>query len=497
MTDAGDGATLLEATGVSKRYGGIQAVSDGHLRVGCGEMIGLLGPNGSGKSTLLNVIAGVVAPDEGSVVLGGEPLPLGKYRKIQARGVLLIAQELALAPLDTVWESVVLGAEPSRLGIIDRKMARRVADKAINSIGHELPLDAQVWSLSPVDRRMVTIARGAARQHVRLLILDEPTAGLPPAEAAVVIGAMKRLVNDERSVILVSHHLEDIVTACSRVTLMRDGRTYRELVGDEVSKATIIPLLLGNISDVVEETQIERTKMVVGDEVGSLSDVTGYSLNGVALSIHRGEVVGIAGLLGSGVSEVIELLSGQSQPVSGHVRVGSASVVPSTSHKALRSGVGFISGDRANLVIKTMTVSEHVALPALERLTRGRLVSRKLESDWVTDSLADLSVKGDAGSPMTSLSGGNQQRALLARWARLKVDLLVADQPTVGVDLAGRVQLLAVLRALAADRGVLLAAEPDELATTCDRVLCLRRGVIVSELQGDEVTEMAILHAIS
>lgn len=497
MTGPSEAPALLDATGVSKHYGGIQAVQDGRLRVGYNEMIGLLGPNGSGKSTLLNVISGVVPPDAGSVLLAGTPLPLGKYRKTQAKGVLLIAQELALAPADTVWESVVLGAEPQRLGLIDRRRAKRVAADAISSLGHELPLDATVSSLSPVDRRMITIARGAARKHVRLLILDEPTAGLPPAEAALVISAMKKLVSPERSLILVSHHLEDIISACSRVTLMRDGRTYRELVGGEVNKDDIVRLLVANVSSAAPTGQPERSTVVVGDQVGSLSKVTGSFLNGVSLNVHRGEVVGIAGLLGSGVSEVIELLSGQSQPHSGEIRVGSANVIPSSAHKALRSGVGFVSGDRANLVIKSMTVSEHVALPALEHLTRWRLVSRRRERDWVGKSLHDLAVKGDASAPMTSLSGGNQQRALIARWARLKVDLLVVDQPTVGVDLVGRVQLLSLLRTLAADRGVVIVAEPDELASTCDRVVCLRRGVVASELLGDDVNEAAILNAIS
>jgi ribose transport system ATP-binding protein len=172
-------------------------------------------------------------------------------------------------------------------------------------------------------------------------------------------------------------------------------------------------------------------------------------------------------------------------------------VTPSNPHKALRSGVGFVSGDRANLVIKTMTVSEHVALPALERLTSARLMSRRQERKWVTNSLDALSVKGTASVPMTSLSGGNQQRALMSRWVGLPVDVLVIDQPTVGVDLAGRAQLLGVIRQMADERGIVLAAEPDELAATCDRVICMRRGQIAVELRGGDITEDKILGAIA
>jgi ABC-type sugar transport system ATPase subunit len=498
VSASANGATLLEVEGVSKRYGGIQAVADGNLLVGRSEMIGLVGPNGCGKSTMLNIVSGLVKPNGGSVVFDGQPLPLGHYRNIQARGLVLVAQELALAPVDTVWESVVLGAEPRHLGRINRRRARQIAADTLAQLGHELPLNAPVGSLPPVERRLVTIARGAARPEVRLLILDEPTAGLPTAEAARVIAAMKKLIDADRSVILVSHHIEDIVSSCSKVTLMRDGRTYRTLAGAEVNKGGIVRLLLMNSASIPDDENAAPESNELGDVVATFSEVSGEFLDGVSLSVRRGEVVGIAGILGSGASEVIQLLSGQRQPREGQVKVGAAQVTPSAPHTALRSGVGFVSGDRANLVIRQMTVSEHVALPALERLrSRLRLVSKSRERKWVEESLGALSVKGKPEAPMTSLSGGNQQRALMARWVGLPVDVLVVDQPTVGVDLAGRAQLLAVVRKLAAERGVVITAEPEELAMVCDRVVCLRRGSVAAELTGDAVTEEEILHATS
>jgi ribose transport system ATP-binding protein len=498
VSSSANGSALLEVEGVSKRYGGIQAVADGNLLVGRAEMIGLVGPNGCGKSTMLNIVSGLVKPNGGSVVFDGEALPLGQYRRIQARGLVLVAQELALAPVDTVWESVVLGAEPRHMGRINRRRARQIAAETLALLGHELPLNAPVGSLPPVERRLVTIARGAARPEVRLLILDEPTAGLPTAEAARVIAAMKKLIDADRSVILVSHHIEDIVSSCSKVTLMRDGRTYRTLTGPEVNKGGIVRLLLMNSANISDDETAAAESRELGDVVASFSEVRGEFLDGVSLSVRRGEVVGVAGILGSGASEVIQLLSGQRQPREGEVRVGAAQVTPSAPHTALRSGVGFVSGDRANLVIKAMTVSEHVALPALERLrSRLRFVSKSRERKWVEESLGALSVKGKPDAPMTSLSGGNQQRALMARWVGLPVDVLVVDQPTVGVDLAGRAQLLAVVRKLAAERGVVITAEPEELAMVCDRVVCLRRGSVAGELTGDAVTEEDILHATS
>jgi ABC-type sugar transport system ATPase subunit len=464
---------------VSKRYGGIQAVAEGNLRVGRGEMMGLVGPNGCGKSTMLNIVAGVVKPDGGTVVFDGEPLPLGRYRETQNRGVLLVAQELALAPNDTVWESVVLAA-------------------AIALLGHELPLGVPVSSLTPVERRLVTIARGAAHPHVRLLILDEPTAGLPHHEAVHVIEAMHKLVGGDRSVILVSHHIEDIVAACSKVTLMRDGRTTRTLVGDEVNKDAIVRLLLASVSKEQLEAATERVASELGHEVATLDDVHGLHLNGVTLRAQRGEVLGIAGILGSGASEVMELLTGQRQPVSGSVTVGEDGRRPSAPHTTIGNKVGYVSGDRSNLVFKGMSVEEHVSLPGLDRFSALGFISRRRQRQWVKGSLDALSVKGAPEAPMTSLSGGNQQRALMARWVQDEgAELLVVDQPTVGVDIAGRRQLLEVLRELARSRGVVVAAEPDELAAVCDRVVCLSRGKVVRELAADQVQEDLIVSAIT
>ncbi|MBS1845345.1 MAG: sugar ABC transporter ATP-binding protein [Actinobacteria bacterium] len=488
---------LLEVRGLAKHFGGIKAVIDGNLTVGRAEMVGLVGPNGCGKSTMLNVVSGFLHPDRGTVLLEGEPLPLGNQRKVQARGVLLVAQELALAPEDTVWQSVVLGAEPRRFGAIDRRRARRVAADALALLGHELPLDAPVGGLTPVDRRLVMIAKAAAHPAARLLILDEPTAGLPQAEARRVVEAMKKLVTPDRSLVLVSHHIEDIVSACTKVTLMRDGRTTRTLRGAEVTKDAIVSELLAGVS----QQALARNSAgshTLGEEVARLDEVRGNYLDGVSLTVRRGEVLGLAGILGSGVSEIIQLLTGQIQPKSGKVRVGAAAKTPSAPHRVLGAGVGFVSGDRSSLVIQGMTVAEHVALPALDELAIARVaVSPRRQRRFVADSLAGLSVKGHQTAMMTSLSGGNQQRALMSRWLDTDADLLVVDQPTVGVDIRGRAQLLGVLRDLAEDRGIVLAAEPEELAAICDRVLCLRRGSVVAEISASELSEASVVSGVA
>lgn len=509
------GVPLLEARGIVKRFGGVTAVADGNMTIRAGEMKGLIGPNGCGKSTLLNALSGRIRPDEGEVLLGGEPLPLGRYREVQHRGVVLVAQELALAPEDLAWQSVVLGSEPRRRGFVDRRAARRRAQEALEMLGHDVDLDAPTHTLSPVEQRLLTIARGAGRPGVRILIFDEPTAGLPHHEAVRVIETLRGLVTPVRSLVLVSHHLDEVVEACDSVSLMRDGRNVRVLDGDEVRKDEIVDLLVGAASPRAETTGTARAGVpgaavrpvdapgtaaeadVAGDAVARLEDVHAEHLRGVSLEARRGEVVGVAGLLASGVDDVLGLLTGERRAARGTVRVGARQVMVRSPHAALRAGVGYVSGQRSRMVIGSMTVAEHVSLSALGRFRRAGLVSRRGERAWVEQQLDALGVKGAPDAPMTSLSGGNQQRALFARWLDSDVDLLVIDQPTVGVDIVGRGYILDAVRAMSGTRAVVVAGEPEELVSVCDRVVCLRRGTVARQLVGDEITEAEILNAIA
>jgi ABC-type sugar transport system ATPase subunit len=487
---------MLSARGMVKHYGGIQALGHADLLVEGGEIHGLVGPNGCGKSTLLNIISGNVRPDSGSVEFRGEALPLGHQRQTQLRGVVLVAQELAVAPLETVWESLTLGNESRRHGFVDRRAARRLAAEALDQLGHSLDVDAQMGTLSPVDHRLIAIARGAARADVRLLILDEPTAGLPHTEVERVMRALKNLVAGDRSLILVSHHIDEVVDVCGTVTVMRDGRTVERLVGKEVHKEVLVDMLMaGAPADMSFRTNEESDAL--GEVLVRLDAAQGRQLRGVSMTVRRGEVVGVAGILGSGVTEMVELVTGQKRPTSGVVEVGEGAGEPTSVRRACQLGVGYLSGDRGRLVIRPMTVADHVTLPGIERFARFGIISRRKETSAVAATLARLDVKGSPGALMRSLSGGNQQRALLGRWMQTKVDVLVVDQPTVGVDIAGRLKVLSALTDFAESGAVVIAAEADELAAICDRVICLKRGEMVSEIGREGLTERSILDAIS
>ncbi len=496
MSVDGAAPTLLRADGVVKRFGGVTAVESGSLEVRAGELKGLVGPNGCGKSTLLNVIAGRIAPDAGEVTIGGEPIHFGKFRAVQGQGIVLVPQELALAPEDRVWEACVLGAEPARGGLVDRRAARRRVQAVLDVLEHDLDLDAPTHTLSPVDQRLLTIVRGAARPDVRLLIFDEPTAGLPHHEAVKVLRVLQRLTNEQRSLILVSHHIDEVVAACDSVSVMRDGRTVRELRGADVERDTIVGLLVNGV-DVNAGVDRGDASPPADDPVLTMDRVEGRHLRGPSLTVHRGEIVGVVGLLASGADELIAMAIGAEHPTAGAVRVGGGQVAPRDPHRALRAGVGFVSGQRTRMVIDGLTVGEHVALPSLERFATAGIVSGRRERRWAREQIDALDVRGAPGAPMRSLSGGHQQRALFARWLDADVDLLVVDQPTVGVDLVGRAYILRAMRSLADGRALLVAGEPEELVAVCDRVLCLQRGKIVATLTGSDVLERNILSAIT
>jgi ABC-type sugar transport system ATPase subunit len=481
--------SLLEVREAHKRYGGIRALDGADLTVAEGEMHGLIGPNGSGKSTLLSIVAGAVKPDAGELRFAGEPLAGGHLRRVRRAGIHLVAQELTVVPGVPVWENVVLGAAPARSGFVRRRAGRRIAAAAFERLGVQVPVDCATGELAPVDQRLTMIAQGVAQQDARLLILDEPTAGLPAEESHRVIAAIAGLVDEHRSVLVVSHHLDELVSCCHSVTALRDGRTEAELHGDQVRKDTLVELLLSGVD--VAETETRRTEH--GEILVRLEAAAAGRVCELSFEARRGEVVGVAGLMGAGVDEVLGVLAGLRRLDSGTLAVGPAGVAPASPNRAVRAGVGFLTGDRSRAVVPKLSVSEHVYLPP----SRGLFVRRRRECRMAAEHLRALEVKGRPEAPMRSLSGGNQQRALLARWLATEVDVLVVDRPTVGVDIAGRAALLETLRSLADRRAVVISAEADELATVCDRVVCLRKGRKVATLAGAALTESAIVDAIS
>ncbi|SNT12447.1 sugar ABC transporter ATP-binding protein [Rhodococcoides kyotonense] len=492
----------LEVSGISKNYGGVHALREANLTIGAGTVHGLVGPNGAGKSTLVKILAGIERPDTGVMRIDGTETILRSPSVAQQHRLVLMPQEISLIPDSNLVDNIVLGSEPTRLGFRMRKQARARASAALEMVGLELALDTRAGDLATVHKRLLMLARAAAERDARLLILDEPTAGLEANEADMVTGTVRRLAAAGVTVVYISHHLTEVAELCDRVTGVREGRTVETLVGSDVAKAELVRLVLGvskaNTDGSVESMHAPTAYRSGDRESIHLDDVCGTRLRNVTVTARSGSVTGITGLLGSGVVELVSVLAGSTAPRSGVVRIDGRQVRLKTPADALALGVGYLAGDRTAAAMTEMTVRENVALAATARLSRWGIISKrreKAECDSVTDRL-----KVEAGSEavMSSLSGGNQQRALVGRLIAADVDVLVLDEPTVGVDIHAREALWKAITDVAVDKCVIVAStDPDELVALCDRVVCLLHGEVAAILEKNEISVSAITAAVT
>ncbi len=481
MTDP----SFLQLLSVSKRFGGVAALDCVDWDVRAGEVHCLVGENGCGKSTLIKIVAGVHPPDPGSVVAieGADVLPLTPARA-RALGVQVIFQDLSLFPNLTVAENIaaelMLGplAAPIRRGRI-----RDIATAALERLGHKLKLGARVGDLPVADRQIVAICRGIAGR-ARLLFMDEPTASLTRAEVDRLLAIVERLRADKIAVVFVSHRLDEIVRVAERVTVMRDGRRVGTYPVCDIDQRRISHLMTG---ETIEHAVVARDRA----NAAPVLDVRGLSRTGeffdVSFTLRRGEVLGLTGLLGAGRTELALTLFGMTRPNSGEITVDGQTVRLRGNRDALRAGIAYVSEDRLNLGLNLkQSIEDNLTLAVLGQL-RGAfgLLSARKRREMARGWVARLSIKvSSLDRPVQTLSGGNQQRVVLAKWLATNPRVLILDSPTVGVDIGNKRGIYEVVRALA-DDGVavlLISDEVSELFATCDRILHLRDGRIAGQV---------------
>jgi ABC-type sugar transport system ATPase subunit len=494
---AGSGDTWLEAHELTKHYGGVVALDRASLRVRTGEVRGLVGANGAGKSTLVKCLTGMVQPTSGGVTVDGRPLSLGRPAEALRAGITSVPQELTVAPTMTVAENVLLGHEPrGRLGLLSGRKLRRRAELALASISVEVPPDTTVGRLSLIEQRLVMIAR-ALSFSARLVIFDEPTATVSPAERELLFSAVHGLAERGVSVLYVSHQLSEIEALCDSVTVLRDGRLVAELERGHASHAALVDLLAPEEG---AGTQAHGpAARPVGNVLLEASGLGGERLHDVSLSLRQGEIVGLAGLAGSGARELLLTVCGAVRYTHGSLEVSGRALQSGDTLHAVSCGVGFLPGDRSLGTFPSQTVRHNVGLPSLRQRSRLGLVDRRAEKTAVAAVLERVALRADMEAPMASLSGGNQQKALVARWIASGARLLLLDDPTAGVDVATRPEIHDQIRALAAaGTGVLLVStDVDELAELPDRVILFERGSVVGELSGEGLTPSRMLAAMT
>src|ERR1700751_708312 len=443
-------APLVAAQDISKSFGLTRALDGVSLSLASGSVHGLIGPNGSGKSTLVRMLTGMETPDRGKIVVDGEPQPHWTAGHARALGVELVPQELALVPVFKVWENIVLGAETHGFQLSksdDRAKARAVLDE----LGLDIGVDEDRLTLDPGEQRLVMFARTFHRK-ARLLIADEPTAGLGEKDSRTVIDALKRLRAGGVTMIFVSHYLSEVMETCDEVTVMRDGRIAAHLSGASLTLERMIREMAG--------VHAERNLPARGAARKEKPIIEGRHLampplRQLNFKLYENECLGFAGLLGSGREKAIDVISGAAR-LWGSVRVRGEFV--ETPREAVRAGVGVLNGSRNLSIVWGWSVLKHMSLPSLEQTSRLGFIDSRREREGAEAAARRLRVKAALEDELADLSGGNQQRALLARWLMCGSDLLLSAEPGFGVDIAARTELRAAIREFALAHSVIRAS---------------------------------------
>jgi monosaccharide-transporting ATPase len=484
------GAEWLRAERLTKLYGGVVALEGASLQARRGEIRGLVGANGAGKSTLVKILTGVVAPTGGRVLVEGSELAPGRPKESLRAGIAAVPQELTVAPAMSVAENVMLGQEPrGRLGFLRRRELRRRAEDVLGSLGVELAVDEPVGRLPLIEQRLVMIAR-ALSIDARMVIFDEPTATVSSREVELLLHTIRGLAERDVCVLYVSHRLDEVEQLCDTVTVLRDGRVVAEL--EHASRAALVELLASGTEATARRREKDRE---LGQVLLQLRGVVGERLRGIDLDVRAGEVVGLAGLAGSGARELILTVCGAVPFERGKISVGGRQLGSGDPVAAVKADVAFLPGDRSLGTFPSHSLRHNVSLAAL----RGIFLHREEERSAVATLLDRVALRADAEASISSLSGGNQQKALVARWIASGARVLLLDDPTAGVDVATRPEIHRQILGLR-DEGaavLLVSSDLEELAELSDRVVTFDRGFSTGELTDDDITPTRLLSDIT
>ncbi|MEU9445174.1 sugar ABC transporter ATP-binding protein [Streptomyces sp. NPDC048304] len=500
------GDFVLEVAGVNKSFAGVHALRDVDFALRPAEVHALIGENGAGKSTLIKVMTGVYRPDSGTVRLEGRPRAFRNPLEAQAAGISTIYQEVNLVPLMSVARNLYLGREPRRFGLVDVARMNREAARVLGRHGVHVDVTRPLRTLGLGAQQMVALAR-AVQVDARVVIMDEPTSSLEPREVDMLFSVIRGLKEQGIAVVYVSHRLDELYAVCDRVTVMRDGAVVHTGAMAGLERLRLVSLMLGREMATVRDKgstafDTERHDRRAGQPALRARDLSvRHRLHGVSLDIHPGEVVGLGGLLGAGRSETAKAIVGALATEGGSVEVEGRALHRRSPAAAIRNGVVMLPEDRKlEGIIPNLSVRENISLAALPRLSRAGLVSQAKQDEIVAFFMKRLRIK--ASSPeqkVGDLSGGNQQKVLLARWLCLNPKVLLLDEPTRGIDVGAKTEVQALIDELAGDGlGVLLiSSDLEELIEGSDRVVVLKDGHVVGHLAEGEVTEEGLLGTLA
>jgi galactofuranose transport system ATP-binding protein len=493
---------LLSMHGIDKHFAGVSALRSASLDVERGEVHALIGQNGAGKSTMIKILTGYHAKDAGEILFDGTPVGFSSPQEAQRAGISTIYQEINLVPYRSVTENICLGRERRRFGLLDWAAMHAEAEALLARFNIRIDVRNPLMTYPTAVQQMVAIAR-AIGFDAKLVIMDEPTSSLDDKEVEVLFGVIRQMKAAGVSIIFVSHKLDELYAVCDRVTIMRDGRTVRVARMDELSKLDLVTAMLGReLSRVLHEDDGMHAESGSQEPLLVVEHLAaGRKVRDVSFDVRPGEIVGLAGLLGSGRTESVRVVFGADKAEAGVVRFGNASKAAAEPADAIRAGMGFCSEDRKlEGIIPDMSVRENLTLALMPQLARRGVVDEARSRKIVDRFIERLGIRcAGPEQRIRELSGGNQQKVLLARWLCMNPRLLILDEPTRGIDVGAKAEILSLVRELAGQGlGVLIiSSELEEVVEAASRIFVLRDGRTVAELDGEEASEQSVMAAMA
>jgi ribose transport system ATP-binding protein len=495
MTDPAAAAPVLQMRGIRKVFPGVVALDGVDFTLHAGDVHVLLGENGAGKSTLMKILSGAYVRDAGEILLDGAAVSITSPRDAQALGIATIYQELSLVPQLTVAENILLGHEPSRAGVIDRRRMHEAAKRSLEDVGLDVDPGDRVDTLGIAEQQMVEVAKALFRR-ARVVVMDEPTSALTAKEIARLFDVIRRITAAGVAVVYISHRMRELAEIGRRVTVLRDGRA----VGTFPLPGTSFDVLVRLMANREVRDHFPRRRCAAGEALLRLEGLSGANgVEGVSLAVCGGEIVGLAGLLGAGRTELARLIVGADRPSAGRVFVSGRDVTPKSPRQAIAAGIGFLPEDRKRQgLVLTRSVGENIGLPSLARWSRAGILSARAERATAERWVTELRIKTPhVGERVVRLSGGTQQKVVLARWLAAEARLLVMDEPTRGVDVGAKMEIYELMNRLTdAGAGILMiSSDLPEVVGMSDRIYVMRHGRIQAELDAASASEERVLQA--
>lgn len=494
------GEYLLEMSNISKSFPGVRAIKKADLRVGYGEVHGLMGENGAGKSTLIKILNGIYQSDSGEIFFDGQKIQPQSSLEAQKLGISTIYQELNLIPELSICENIYIGREPMGKFGIDWKKMEQDAASLLGRMGLHYDVKCSISRQGAAVAQMVAIARALALS-AKLVVMDEPTSSLDTNEVKILFEVIEKLKSEGVSVIFISHRLSEVFEICDRVTILKDGEKEGDYNIDELTEISLISKMIGQ--KVPEGSQRIQTETVAraGTPAYAMRGISNSKLSDINLELYEGEVLGFAGLLGSGRTELIRVLFGADTDYRGELEVDGQKVRFRIPADAILAGMALCPEDRRiEGIIPNLSVRENITIVLLPKLTRMGFISRSEQERVAEEFIKKLGIKAsDMEQAVKNLSGGNQQKVLLARWLCTNPRLIIMDEPTRGIDVGAKAEIEKIIRELAADgmSVVMISSEISEVVRNSHRVAVMRDGKKLGELIGEEISQEIIMNKIA